>query len=233
MDHYLLSFLKDEVKLQPLEQVLQWQQMLCDFISYLLCHGMPLEELNPRPTFSVETKQARNASESLLAALSSCSLNTKVLSNINFYSPEAFGSLLANLQGQPLEFDSPLALGCLNHLTLDCCVLLVRDFYMANLRGTSLQEANLLGSLLTGADLKQTNLRRADLSSAILSGADISFANLEGANLVGARLERANLTGANLQDISWDEDTQWNEVQGLKNAMNVPSDLKEQLGLDD
>ncbi len=42
----------------------------------------------------------------------------------------------------------------------------------------------------------------------------------------------ADLSYANLQDISWDEQTNWEGVQGLETAVNVPEALKRQLGME-
>jgi len=148
MDDYLLSFLRDEVKLQPGEQVQQWQAMLRGLIGTMLRHGMPLEELIPRPTFLEETQQARNASEALLAALSSCAWVTRALSTIDWPSPEAFGTWLAHLQGQRAVSETPVGLHCLNHLNLDNCNLLNQNLAGASLAGASLDWARLDGASL-------------------------------------------------------------------------------------
>ena len=47
----------------------------------------------------------------------------------------------------------------------------------------------------------------------------------------GASLDGARLVGASLEDIYWDKETQWSNISGLKEALNVPEALKEQLGL--
>ncbi|MGB3536172.1 MAG: pentapeptide repeat-containing protein [Microcoleaceae cyanobacterium] len=131
----------------------------------------------------------------------------------------------------------------------------------ANLSGASLRGADLSGADLSGADLSDTdllcidlsdtnllgaNLRCAHLMSASLNGAnfcgtdlseanliltDLFYANLSSANLHGADLSDANLRGANLENIQWDEYTNWENVGGLETAMNVPEALKRQLGL--
>jgi hypothetical protein len=64
-----------------------------------------------------------------------------------------------------------------------------------------------------------------------LSGANLSGANLSRANLSRADLSGAYLSGANLENIFWDKDTKWENVQGLETADNVPEALKQQLGL--
>jgi hypothetical protein len=106
----------------------------------------------------------------------------------------------------------------------------------AYLRGAYLDNANLSGAYLKGAYLKGANfigayirgadLSGADLSGAYLSGAYLSGAYLKGANLSGANLSGANLSGANLDSLKWDKLTNWNEVRGLANAIDVPEDLK-------
>jgi hypothetical protein len=130
------------------------------------------------------------------------------------------------------------------------------------LRGADLSRANLKGAHLIRAhliraDLSRADLSRADLSRAFLNRADLSHADLRGANLRGAVLYRADLRGANLSDadlkganlkganlkraylshkffgdIRWNENTKWEDVQGLETARNVPEALKQQLGLE-
>ncbi|WP_373526694.1 NACHT domain-containing NTPase [Nostoc sp.] len=106
----------------------------------------------------------------------------------------------------------------------------------ANLSDTNLSYVNLNDANLSRAYLSRADLSRANLSRADLSRADLSRANLRGANLRGADLSRANLSRAYLSDevlgdIRWDENTNWENVQGLDTARNVPEALKQQLGL--
>ena len=55
---------------------------------------------------------------------------------------------------------------------------------------------------------------------------------LSDANLKNANLKNANLKNANLQAIIWNENTKWEEVEGLETARNVPEKLKRRLSLD-
>lgn len=102
-----------------------------------------------------------------------------------------------------------------------------KDFSMANLKETDLNDADLRGAWLSGAqlndsklinanlydawlseaDLRGANLFTANLQKANLRGAYLRSANLGGANLQGAKLERANLGGANLNSVICDETT--------------------------
>jgi uncharacterized protein YjbI with pentapeptide repeats len=78
----------------------------------------------------------------------------------------------------------------------------------------------------------------------------LSSASLDGANLSGARLNDARLNGANLinvqfgcfdiseiskctnlENINWDENTQWQGIKGWDKVKNIPPALKQQLGL--
>ncbi|NET08492.1 MAG: NACHT domain-containing protein [Symploca sp. SIO2B6] len=125
------------------------------------------------------------------------------------------------------------------------------DLSGADLSGADLSGADLSGADLSGADLRVADLSGADLSRAYLSGADLSRADLSraylsraylsraylsGADLSGADLSRAYLSGAYLSDevfgdISWDEKTNWKDVRGLEEAINVPEALKQQLSI--
>jgi len=99
--------------------------------------------------------------------------------------------------------------------------LLWADLQGANLKGTNLKEAKLYEAKLQGADLCWAELERADLKGAKLNGADLS-----GANLNGAELERADL-----EDIQWDPKTVWLDKSAFAKAINIPEELKKELGI--
>ncbi|OJJ19724.1 hypothetical protein BI308_21420 [Roseofilum reptotaenium AO1-A] len=106
----------------------------------------------------------------------------------------------------------------------------------ANLSGTNLScvnlsRANLSGTNLSDANLKGTNLSGANLNGAILNRTNLSGANLRGANLNGAILNRTILNDEIWGDICWDERTQWEGLRGLKTAINIPDQLKQELAL--
>ncbi|MEG4405100.1 pentapeptide repeat-containing protein [Microcoleus sp. MON2_D5] len=115
------------------------------------------------------------------------------------------------------------------------------DLRSADLSGAYLLDANFSGANLSGADLWDAYLSGANLSGADLSGADFSGAYLSRVNLIGAELSgvilsSADLIGAHLgdrtiEDIKWDEDTNWDNVRGLDTAVNVPEALRRQLGM--
>ncbi|MEM9119189.1 MAG: pentapeptide repeat-containing protein [Cyanobacteria bacterium P01_F01_bin.56] len=112
----------------------------------------------------------------------------------------------------------------------------------ARIEGARIEGANLVQSNLTGArldraildraNLEEVNLDRANLVCTSLEGANLGGANLVEAILAGAILVGANLSKADLVNISWDEDTNWEGVTGLESALNVPTALKQQLGLE-
>jgi uncharacterized protein YjbI with pentapeptide repeats len=78
---------------------------------------------------------------------------------------------------------------------------------------------------LAGANLSNANLQDADLSRVDLSGG-----NLTGANLSGAYLMDANLSHELFGDMRWDKNTNWEDVEGLETANNLPAALEKLLG---
>jgi hypothetical protein len=206
VDEYIFDFLRNEVELAHDRDAADWQATLCRLISFLLKHGLPMEGLTPRLSFSLEMLWSRNAEESLLGALYACALKTQERSRIDWSSRRAFGDWLYKLQGQregphsqPLDF--------LGFLVLDQAVLHFHDLYEANLIdvslwGAELYSANLQGADLRGADLRGADLREVDLRRAKLSGANLEGANLRRANLEGADERGTNLEGADLDDAN-------------------------------
>ena len=194
MDRYLFQFVCDEIRLQDKTKVENWQQTLCRLIEGLLTNGMPMEGLKNRPNFHEEMRQARNAEETLLAALNACARVTEKISEIKWSAPEAFGVWIARMQGQRTDYENVLAIECLSFLNLQDCIVFFRDFYDANLERANLERANL-----KRANLKRANLERANLKGTNLKKVNLENANLEGANLEGANLEEANLKDANLK----------------------------------
>ncbi|MBE9156330.1 pentapeptide repeat-containing protein [Nodosilinea sp. LEGE 06152] len=161
----------------------------------------------------------------------------------------------ANLSGANLSGAN------LSKANLSGANLLSANLLSANLFGANLCEANFFSTNLSDADLFSTNLSGANLGGANLSGAklfsaDLSNASLLGANLVGAKLLRANFSGAvltganlhgaylteanlhgahlyaaNLENIIG-EKTIWPDITEVAQAINIPTALKTQLGIE-
>ncbi|MEH2150252.1 pentapeptide repeat-containing protein [Nostoc sp.] len=206
MDEYLFKFVADEMRLQNISDVGNWQQTLWHLIGFMLHHGMPMERLTPRPDFQKENRQARNAEEALLAVLNACARVTEIVSKIQWHTPEAFGIWISRLQGQRITTNTDVfCLNCLSLLDLQGCVLVFKDIVQANLERANLEGANLKGANLVRANLKGANLEGVNLERANLVRANLKEANLKGANLEGANLEGSNLEGANLEDanLAW------------------------------
>ncbi|MEA5577994.1 NACHT domain-containing protein [Anabaena sp. UHCC 0451] len=124
----------------------------------------------------------------------------------------------------------------LSRAELSRTYLLQTNLSNAYLIAAKLIQADLCGANLSGASLIRSDLRGADLSNANLQDADLSRVDLSGANLKGANLSGAYLIGANFSDelfgdIRWDQNTNWEEVEGLEAAKNLPAALKQQLKL--
>jgi hypothetical protein len=213
LDNYIFNFIFDEIRLQQDKyhiDVAEWQQTMCDLISYMLKHGMPMEKLQ-LPTFQEANRQARNAEEALLAVLNACARVTQKVSHIKWPSPEAFGNWISRLRGQRDYFYGDVfCLNCLSFLNLQNCILVSQDLCMAKMEGAILQGADLERAILVAANLTEANLEGAKMEcaifqGAILQGTILQRASLQGAYLDGANLAQANLTEANLEDANLEE----------------------------
>ena len=216
---YLHSFLLNEIKLRSPEYLAQWQTRLASLFSYMLQHGMPMEQLGFVP-FKKAMFQSRNAEEALLVALNSCARLTRQLSPIVDVDRTAFGTWFRRIQGQRVGAESVLAARCLSfsdlsEMYLHNIDLVNADLSNAKLKGvrgsfacfyqSDLRVINLCGATLISAFFEFANLKEAILEGAILRGANLKGAILEGANLKGANLKGANLEGAYLKGANLKE----------------------------
>lgn len=91
ISRYLHDFFLNETKLRTREELALWQSRLTKLFSYVLRHGMPMEQLHVVP-FKEALFQSRNAEEALLAALNACARITQQRSTIEQPDPTAFGA---------------------------------------------------------------------------------------------------------------------------------------------
>jgi uncharacterized protein YjbI with pentapeptide repeats len=197
---YIHNFLLNEAQSRPMDVCRKQQSYLARLFSYMLCHGMPMEQLQ-LATFKIELDQARNAEETLLASLNSFARVTGEASLIEHPDPTTFGTWLKRIQGQRNTVN--LVPSVLSFLKLESCNLTLSDMWDADLsfsgmKNSSLLFANLRHANLANAKLAHAKLVSANFINADLTRADLTHANLTGANLTNAKLACANLTNANL-----------------------------------
>jgi len=214
IDKYILGFMHGEVRQQGKATVSKWQECLVLLIEFMLRNGIPMERLQPRPSYREESRQARNAEEALLVALNACAQFTMDISEIQWPTLTTFGTWISKLQEQKKATEGVLFLSCLSFLNLEGCILDNRnlsgaDFNHSNLKDVSLISANLsmaklYETQLAGAKLQDANLSAADLTKSNLEAVNFYSANLFGANLEGAFIEAVNLKYANLEDADLD-----------------------------
>jgi len=195
------TFLCDEIQRCNRLEVEEWQDSLCTLISFVIKFGMPFEQIFPRSKFIEETEMSRNAEESLLATLSSCSRFTNKISKIEWADDKSAGRWLSKLYGQTDSERLVFAFSCLNNLDLSKSTLNFRDLCRADLRKSNLQEADLTRAYLEQADLREADLRKVNLSEALLSGALLSNVDLRGADFVGTNLQGTDLNNADLSGV--------------------------------
>ncbi len=157
------------------------------------------------------------------ANLSSTNLSLTDLHSANLSHADLSRSNLSRVE---LD-DANLSFANLSSAELNSAYLVEANLFSANLSGAIFFSANLSGANLCDANLDSTDLVSADLRSVTLNSA-----NLNSAELYSADLRGADLSYADLYSISWDEQTNWEGVQGLETAVNVPGALKRQLGME-
>jgi len=138
----------------------------------------------------------------------------------------------------------------LRNISLETCNLRLADLSDATLTNSSLYNANLENanfaySLCLNIDLSDANCKGANFRNAQLESANFRSSNVVGANFYGAQLSSADfcfadlrkadfscsILSSDLQQIQWNDETNWEGVKGLESAIGVPEALKRQLGL--
>ncbi|MDZ8185263.1 MAG: pentapeptide repeat-containing protein [Nostoc sp. ChiSLP02] len=176
------------------------------------------------------------------ADLSHAILNGTNLSDTILFSTNLNSAILvaadlsyAKLNGAKLNnarLNGAMFLGAdLSGVDLSRVVLNEADLSGVILNDADLSGADLSDAILFGTDLSYANLNSANLSGSNLSGAILNGANLSHSNLSSAILGGADLSDANMEKITWGQKQQWEGVRGLETAVNVPEELKEELGL--
>ena len=113
LSRYLHVFLLNEMKLRPSSKLVLWQGRFAKLFSYMLRHGMPMEQLQ-LGSFREALFQSRNAEEALLVALNACARVTEQVSAIEHPDRTVFGAWFKRMQGQQRAGgESVLAAKCL------------------------------------------------------------------------------------------------------------------------
>jgi NACHT domain/Pentapeptide repeats (8 copies) len=174
---YLHDFLLNELKLRPVEGLAQMQSNLTKLFSFVLRHGMPMEQLKIA-SFKETLFQSRNAEEALLVSLNACACVTKRVSAVEHPDPTAFGSWFRRVQGQRTGAEPVLAARCMSFLDLVNACLHIGDFLHADFSFSNLREVRAEFGCFANANLRGTDLRGAHLGGAHLGGANLERARL-------------------------------------------------------
>jgi uncharacterized protein YjbI with pentapeptide repeats len=193
MTRYLRTFVHNEIRLRPPEELREWQIRLTNSFNSVLKHGMPMEQL-PLKSFKDELFQSRNAEEALLVALNLCATLTQAHSTIKDTTGTLFGAWFKRIQGQRVSPESALAAECLSYLDLSGSSLDIGDFYQANLEHSRLGASHY--TCFVGANLRHTTFpeifieecsrgnaplnRSTDSVAPILQDTQVEGSNIEG-----------------------------------------------------
>ena len=189
IDRYLFNFICNEIALQNKKDVEEWQKTIAYLIGYMLRQGMPMEKLDPRPSYKEECRQGRNAEEALLVVVNACARFVETISEIEWESDFSFINWLSVLM-QYSGDDIRIAYTCLSWLNLEEAYLFGASFESMNFRQTNLKKATLVRASLQDADLENADLRDANLYEADFRTAYLKGAKLEGAKLEGAKIDK-------------------------------------------
>jgi len=196
-------FLESEIRLISAEAILSAQDCLTSLFNYLLRHGMPMEKVASAITFQDCAHQARNAEETLLAALNACAIAAERISEIEHPDRTTFGTWLRRIQKQRTGPESSIALGCLSWLNLSEISLDFADLYGADLAHSTLDNTQGFRMVLGRVRAYKTSFRNCHLeesylNSAFVKDADFSGARLELSNFSHALADYANFNDAKL-----------------------------------
>lgn len=209
-------------------------QMVSEVQSNL--EGVNLEELrirlNRNPDLFVrypklrigETVTNEELSEMLSRIIIQRNLNP-TLKDVDVSSPNLQGANLsgANLNG--MDFSGKNMENC----KLKLCDLVNAKFNNVSATGAEFMYSDLTGAEFIDAELSETSFQRAILIGANFSGADMNDISLDNADMTRANVSNANLLnavvdGTNMQDIIYNNFT---EFPFLDDAINVPEGLFE------
>lgn len=186
LDTYLLNFVtgeisKSEIKIQSL------QKSIIRMINYYLCNGIPLERMQPRPSFNIEYEFAKRVEESLFIMLCKCAELTKQVSHINWPNKKSFGEVISRVVAQR-QFEQSVFLENLKYLNLKGSILTNQHFWHADFSYSDLTNVNLVGA----------DLRYSTFFKAVLVNCNLVYSNLSGANFSFAKFGVPGETSKNI-----------------------------------
>ncbi|MFN9886210.1 MAG: pentapeptide repeat-containing protein [Pseudanabaena sp.] len=206
IDDYLFRFILDEVKLKKLDDVRNWQKMLCGLIETLPECGMPMELLN-LGSFREMNRQAINAEMALLIFLNVCGFATLELSNIHWQNPESFNTWISRLRNQSVWNGIEINWLNLRNCELPSANLSLISFFNVDFDGANLSHAYLSGTSFHSSNLKNVNLTGANISNSAIESSIFTGSNLCGVNISrqtsisGSDFSEVDLTKANISNV--------------------------------
>lgn len=202
IDTYLINFIKGELDFLSVEEIQRLQVTLGELLNYCIKFDVPVDRLDPRPSFSLERIYSNNTFESLIILLSLTSSHIGQSLKINWDLDNSFGTILKMITGQRTGATNPVVMSNLKHLDLSNQRLDIADLYGANLSNTDFNLGALHYSNLVLSNCERTNFKGARLNYSQLTRTNFNYSNMTGVSLNGAYAQKSYFIGAQLEQAN-------------------------------
>ena len=172
IDEYLFNFVCHEISLHKKKYVKEWQKTLCHLIPFMLCQGMPMEQINPRPSYKEELHRSKNTETALLIVLNACARYTLELSKLDKQIDNfdfLFKSWIARILAEQKISGNTLILDCLTFMDFQKYDFSEIDLSWTNFKHSDLRKANFRGAYIRGMLIGDARIDQADFRDTSIS----------------------------------------------------------------
>ncbi|WP_339239634.1 pentapeptide repeat-containing protein [Paenibacillus sp. FSL R5-0517] len=222
IDTYLINFIKGELDFLSVKEIQRLQVTLGELLNYCIKFDVPVDRLDPRPSFSLERIYSNNTFESLIILLSLASSHIDQSLKINWDLENSFGTILKMITGQRTGATNAIVMSYLRHLDISNQCLDMADLYRAdlsyiNFESGAMHYSNLVHSMCDGANFKgaklsYSQLERTHFNECNMTGvylyeayarhAYFNWAQLEHATIYKTDFSNSNFYKANLKNLN-------------------------------
>jgi uncharacterized protein YjbI with pentapeptide repeats len=217
VDKYLINYIDGELRYLSEDQLCEIQKSLVKLLNYCIKHDVPVDRIDPRPSFNYERQYSINTYEALLILLSLTSKHVSTSLNIEWADKNAFGNILKMITGQRLGATNAIIMSHLRYFDITDQCLDIADLFKADLSYTkfengsmhyansvrsSFEGAVLNGSIFNYSLLNRVNFSNSKMQSVELYDVQARQSNFSNTDLEYARLFNTDFSGANFENAS-------------------------------